>query len=93
VPLPLQAPETLLIAALRDEAHRFAIAYHRSRRSRITSELDDVRGIGPARRRALLRHFGSLSALRAASLDQLEAMPGLPKSVARTVHESLHRPA
>lgn len=91
IPLPMQAPETLLVAALRDEAHRFAITYHRASRSRITSELDDVPGIGPARRRALLRHFGSLSALRGASLDQLEAMPGLPKSVARTIHAALHR--
>jgi len=91
IPLPMQAPETLLVAALRDEAHRFAITYHRASRSRLTSELDDVPGIGPARRRALLRHFGSLSALREASLDQLEAMPGLPKSVARTIHATLHR--
>src|SRR5690606_34913957 len=53
------APETLLLAALRDEAHRFAITYHRKVRGSLTSELDAVTGLGPARRRALLRHFGS----------------------------------
>ena len=84
-PLPLHAPETLLMAALRDEAHRFAITFHRQARGKIASELDDVPGVGPTRRRALLRHFGSLSALRAASLEQLQAMPTLPKAVAAAV--------
>ena len=88
-PLPLQAPETLLVAALRDEAHRFAITYHRTTRGRITSELDDVPGVGPTRRKAMLRHFGSLSALRAASREQLRAMPGLPAAVADAVFERL----
>lgn len=90
VPLRLQAPETLLIAALRDEAHRFAITYHRKTRGKIASELDDVPGIGPTRRRALLRHFGSLSAVRGASIEQLRAMPGLPASVADAVWQRLH---
>lgn len=88
-PLPLQAPETLLVAALRDEAHRFAITYHRQTRGRITSELDDVPGVGPTRRKAMLRHFGSLSGLRAASREQLRAMPGLPQAVADAVFERL----
>jgi excinuclease ABC subunit C len=90
VPLATGAPETLLIAALRDEAHRFAITYHRKTRGRIASELDDVPGVGPTRRRALLRHFGSLSALRAASRDELRAMPGLPAAVADAVFARLH---
>lgn len=89
VPLQDQAPETLLVAALRDEAHRFAITYHRARRGRLTSELDDVPGMGPVRRRALLRHFGSLAAVRAASLAELEAMPGMPATVARAVFAAL----
>ncbi|HEX5052187.1 MAG TPA: excinuclease ABC subunit UvrC [Planctomycetota bacterium] len=89
VPLGLQAPETLLIAALRDEAHRFAITYHRKQRGRIASELDDVPGVGPTRRRALLRHFGSLAALRAASKEQLRGMPGLPAAVADAVFARL----
>jgi excinuclease ABC subunit C len=88
-PLPLQAPETLLVAALRDEAHRFAITYHRQTRGRIASELDEVPGVGPTRRKAMLRHFGSLSALRAASREQLRAMPGLPQAVADAVFERL----
>jgi excinuclease ABC subunit C len=89
VPLPAQAPETLLVAALRDEAHRFAITYHRQQRGRLTSELDAVPGIGPGRRRSLLRRFGSLSALREASLDDLRAVPGLPRTVADAVHAAL----
>jgi excinuclease ABC subunit C len=88
-PLPLGAPETLLVAGLRDEAHRFAITYHRQTRGRIGSELDEVPGVGPTRRKALLRHFGSLSALRAASREQLRAMPGLPAAVADAVFERL----
>jgi excinuclease ABC subunit C len=89
VPLAQQAPETLLIGALRDEAHRFAITYHRQRRGRIASELDDVPGVGPLRRKSMLRHFGSLSALRMASRDQLRAMPGLPRAVADAVFERM----
>jgi excinuclease ABC subunit C len=88
-PLPAGAPETLLVAALRDEAHRFAITYHRQQRGRITSELDEVPGVGPTRRKAMLRHFGSLSALRAASREQLRAMPGLPQAVADAVFARL----
>lgn len=86
VPLGLDAPETLLVAGLRDEAHRFAITYHRKQRGKITSALDEIPGIGPTRRRALLRHFGSLTALRAASRDDLQAMPGLPKAVAEAIY-------
>lgn len=92
-PLPVGAPETLLLAALRDEAHRFAITYHRQARGRIASELDEVPGVGPTRRKALLRHFGSLSALKAASRDELRAMPGLPAAVADAVFERLRAPA
>jgi excinuclease ABC subunit C len=75
-----------LVAAIRDEAHRFAITYHRKQRGKITSALDDVAGVGPSRRRAVLRHFGSLSALRAASREDLLAMPGLPKAVAEAIY-------
>ena len=90
LPLATGAPETLLVAALRDEAHRFAITYHRQTRGRLTSELDDVPGVGPTRRRAILRHFGSLSAVKAASREQLRAMPGLPANVADAVFARLH---
>ncbi len=93
LPLPAGAPETLLVAALRDEAHRFAIGYHRKARGRIGSEIDGIPGIGPTRRRALLRYFGSLTALRAASREQLHAMPGLPAAIADALFERLHRPS
>ncbi|MEQ1632277.1 MAG: excinuclease ABC subunit UvrC [Planctomycetota bacterium] len=91
LPIPLQenAPETLLVAALRDEAHRFAITFHRQRRTKIGSELDEVKGIGPERRRLLLRHFGSLSALRQATRAQIRAVPGLPAAIADEVFAAL----
>ena len=90
IALPVDAPVTLLVAAVRDEAHRFAITYHRKLRERIGSELDAVPGVGPARRRALLRHFGSLARLRLADLDALRAVPGLGARVAERVHDALH---
>jgi excinuclease ABC subunit C len=89
VPMPAHAAATLLLARVRDEAHRFAITYHRKRRQRLTSEVDAVPGVGPGRRRLLLRHFGSLRGLRAASRDDLRAVPGLPVSVADAVFEAL----
>lgn len=88
-PLPDGSPAMLLCAALRDEAHRFAITYHRKRRSRITSSLDELAGVGPSRRRQLLQRFGSMSGLRAASLEELRAVPGLPRAVAEAVFERL----
>jgi excinuclease ABC subunit C len=92
VPLPDGAPVTLLLAALRDEAHRVAIQFHRQRRGKLGSELDGIPGVGPTRRRALLRQFGSLAALRSASLQQLQATPGLPAAVAAAVHAALQQP-
>ncbi|WP_372808363.1 helix-hairpin-helix domain-containing protein, partial [Pontiella sp.] len=89
IPLPEGAPETLLVAHLRDEAHRFAISYHRTVRGSHRSALDRIDGIGPERRRRLLRTFGSLTGVREASLDDLYAVPGLPKAVARRVYASL----
>jgi len=89
IPLTAGAPVTLLLAALRDEAHRFAITYHRQRRGRLASDLDEVPGVGPGRRRLLLRHFGSLTAVRTASLDALRAVPGLPAAVADSVYDRL----
>jgi excinuclease ABC subunit C len=87
--LPAGAPETLLIAHLRDEAHRFAIRYHRKVRGRLHSELDGISGVGPERRRRLLRHFGSLAGMRGASREDLRAVPGMPRAVADRVYESL----
>jgi len=90
LPLPANSPEMLLMAALRDEAHRFAITYHRQQRGRIGSEIDAVPGVGPTRRRQLLRHFGSLTRLRGASREELGSVPGLPAAVADAVFAALH---
>lgn len=82
-----------LLQRVRDEAHRFAIEHHRSRRDRAMtrSVLDDVPGVGPARKRAILAHFGTPERVLAASRDELEAVPGLPGKVARVIHQHLHR--
>jgi excinuclease ABC subunit C len=86
-------PELQLLQRVRDEAHRFAITHHRTRRDRAmtASLLDDLPGVGPARKRALLAHFGSPEAVVGASSEELQAVPGLPAKVAREVHASLHR--
>jgi excinuclease ABC subunit C len=80
-----------LLERLRDEAHRFAITYHRKLRSKagLHSSLEDIPGVGPARRRALLKHFGSLKQIRAASLEELQKLPGLPVSLAEEIYQAL----
>jgi len=86
-------PALQLLQRVRDEAHRFAITHHRSRRDRAmtSSLLDELPGIGPARKRALLTHFGSPEAVVSASSEELQAVPGLPAKVARELHGLLHR--
>jgi|HubBroStandDraft_4_1064222.scaffolds.fasta_scaffold04757_3 excinuclease ABC subunit C len=86
-------PELQLLQRVRDEAHRFAVTHHRIRRDRAMtgSLLDDLPGIGPARKRALLAHFGSPEAVAAATREELQTVPGLPAKVARELHASLHR--
>jgi excinuclease ABC subunit C len=86
-------PELQLLQRIRDEAHRFAITHHRTRRdSAMTSSLlDGLPGIGPARKRALLNHFGSPEAILAASREELQGVPGLPAKTARDIHALLHR--
>ncbi|MDQ1467568.1 MAG: excinuclease subunit [Actinomycetota bacterium] len=81
-----------LLQQVRDEAHRFAITYHRQLRGkRMThSALDDVAGLGPARRARLLKEFGSVKRLRALSEEELEALPWLPDAVAKATYERLH---
>src|SRR5277367_958278 len=86
-------PELQLLQRVRDEAHRFAVTHHRSRRDKAmtSSLLDELPGVGPARKRALLTHFGSPEAVVSASSEELQAVPGLPAKVARELHARLHR--
>src|SRR5919202_1537282 len=79
--LPHDTPELQLLQRVRDEAHRFAITHHRIRRDKAMTEsiMDDLPGIGPARKRALLKHFGSPEAVLAAPRDALETLPGVPQ--------------
>jgi excinuclease ABC subunit C len=82
-----------LLQRIRDEAHRFAIAHHRRRRDTRAFEsiFDTLQGVGPARRRAILRHFGSADRFLAASQEELEGVPGLPEKTARAVYAQLHK--
>ncbi|HSD76805.1 MAG TPA: excinuclease ABC subunit UvrC, partial [Solirubrobacteraceae bacterium] len=93
VVLPHDTPALQLLQRVRDEAHRFAITHHRIRRDRAmtASVLDDLPGIGPARKRALLQHFGSPEAILSASREKLEGVPGLPGKTAREIYAHLHR--
>ncbi len=86
-------PELQLLQRVRDEAHRFAITHHRTRRDQAmtASILDELPGVGPARKRALLNHFGSPDAILGASREELEAVPGLPGKLAREVYRELHK--
>ena len=89
--LPRSSQGLFLVQRARDEAHRFAITFHRERRSKrsVTSALDLVPGIGPKRRRMLLRRFGSVRGLKEASLDEIAAVPGMTLKLARQVKEYL----
>jgi excinuclease ABC subunit C len=82
-----------LLQRVRDEAHRFALGYHRSKRDKAmtASALDGVKGVGPARKKALVSHFGSPEAVMDASREELEAVPGVPGKLAREIHRQLHR--
>jgi excinuclease ABC subunit C len=84
-------PELQLLQRVRDEAHRFAITHHRTRRDKAMTEsiLDGLPAIGPSRKRALLKHFGSPDAVLEASREQLESVPGVPPKVARELHAHL----
>ena len=79
----------LLLERIRDEAHRFAITYHRKERGRIKSRLDSVPGVGPARRKALLRRFGSVVGVARASVEELRSVPGISPELAARILESL----
>lgn len=89
--LSRRSPSLRLLQRARDEAHRFALAYSRNRRTArtVTSELLTVPGVGPARRRALLTHFGSLAGVRLASADEIAAVPGFSKVLAERILQHL----
>jgi excinuclease ABC subunit C len=90
--LPVNSPVLFHLQNLRDEVHRFAIGAHRAKRSRAitASPLDEIPGIGPARKRALLLHFGTAGKVRAASLDDLQKAPGVSATVAQVVYDFYH---
>jgi excinuclease ABC subunit C len=86
-------PGLQLLQRIRDEAHRFALDFHRQRRETrgFASIFDDLEGIGPARRRALLNHFGSVDEMLAATPEELEGVPGVPAKTARSIYAQLHK--
>ena len=92
IPIDRHSEGFKLITRIQDEAHRFAIEYHRSLRGKgqVHSVLDDISGIGPARRKALMRQFKSLEAIKEASLEELLQTPGMNSLSARSVYEFFH---
>jgi len=88
VVLPSGSPSLYLVKRVRDEAHRFAIEYHRNLRGKAmtASVLDDIEGVGPTRKKALLKHFGSVKRLREASVEEIASVRGIPLEVAEEVH-------
>ncbi len=94
-PIRLEAhsPGLQLLQRIRDEAHRFAVGFHRQRRDSRSFEsiFDDLEGVGPVRRRAILRHFGSADRFLAASQEELEGVPGVPAKTARSIYRQLHK--
>ncbi|HEY8415851.1 MAG TPA: helix-hairpin-helix domain-containing protein, partial [Thermaerobacter sp.] len=91
--IPRDSPALHLLQRIRDEAHRFALSYHRKLRQRATlhSVLEEVPGIGPRRRKALLEAFGSLDAIARATEDELAAVPGMTRKAAEAVYRAFHR--
>lgn len=90
--LPANSPLLFYLQRLRDEAHRFVIGAHRQKRAKAmgTSPLDQVPGIGPARKRALLLHFGTARAVKSAGFDDLARVPGVSKAMAQTIYDHFH---
>lgn len=89
IPIDTRSEGFKLITRIQDEAHRFAIEYHRSLRSKaqVKSQLDDIPGVGPARRKALMRHFKSLEEIKAASVEELTQVPEIPQNVAEEIYQ------
>jgi excinuclease ABC subunit C len=93
--LPPRDPVLYFVERLRDEAHRFAVGSHRQRRKRDLREagLQEISGVGPTRKRALLRHFGTLKAIERASLTELAGVPGINAETARKIYAYFHERA
>jgi excinuclease ABC subunit C len=93
VRLDPHSPGLQLLQRIRDEAHRFAVGFHRQRRDTraFGSIFDELEGIGPARRRALLQHFGSAEGVLAATQEELEGVPGVPAKTGRRIYAQLHK--
>ncbi len=91
--LDRSSPGLQLLQRIRDEAHRFAVGFHRQRREARGFEtiFDELQGVGPARRRAILRHFGSPERFLAATQEELEGVPELPAKTARAIYAQLHK--
>ena len=92
VNLPADSPALHLIQHIRDEAHRFAISGHRNKRAKVknTSTLQQIEGIGPKRRQALLKYLGGLQGILNASVEELAKVPGISQKQAQNVFDSLH---
>ena len=92
IPIDRNSEGFRLITRIQDEAHRFAIEYHRSLRSKeqVHSVLDDIEGIGPSRRKALMRQFQSLEAIREADVETLAAVPSMNRAAAERVWKFFH---
>ena len=82
-----------LLQRVRDESHRFAITFHRKRRGKAmkSSILDDISGLGDVRAKALLKHFGTMKAVKAATVEDLQQVDGVGPALAARIHEGLHR--
>ena len=91
--LPHRDPVLYYVQRLRDEAHRFAIGTHRAKRKKeqVKNPLDEIEGIGPTRKRALLNHFGSAKAVGRASLADLEAVPTISRAMAQLIYDHFNR--
>ena len=95
LPIDTRSEGFQLITRIQDEAHRFAIAYHRSLRSKaqVHSTLDEIPGVGPARRKALMRHFASIEELREATPEKIAEVPEIPENQAKAIYEFFHKEA
>ena len=93
LPIDTHSEGFKLITRVQDEAHRFAIEYHRSLRSKaqVKSVLDDIPGVGPARRKALMRHFKSIEDMKQATVEELLEIPELNRNVAEEIFRFFHK--